>query len=65
MKTLRERAWRALTSCSTRKGKYTVYVSAGPIYRADSPVDEEAKAKAIKYNKTFAQIVAKALKETE
>jgi hypothetical protein len=55
--------WGIDKSVAFRKGRYTVYVTAAPIYEEDEPMDATTHPKETKYTKTFAQIVAKALKD--
>ncbi|MDT4952033.1 MAG: hypothetical protein QOJ02_171 [Acidobacteriota bacterium] len=57
--------WGIQKSVAFRKGRYTVYVSAAPIYEEDELMDTTALPKENKYSKTFAQIVAKALKDLD
>ncbi|HEX8846954.1 MAG TPA: hypothetical protein VF791_20090 [Pyrinomonadaceae bacterium] len=55
--------WGIAKSVAFRKGRYTVYVSAGLIYKEDKPIDTIAPSNEIRHGKTFAQIVAKVLKD--
>ena len=55
--------WGMDDSVAFRKGRYTVFVSASPIYGEDATVDRTASPIETKHSKTFAQIVAKALKD--
>lgn len=60
-------AWGIDKSVAFRKGVYTVYVS-GVRYESSEdgePIDPTAFSRETKYVKTFAQIVAKALKDSD
>lgn len=57
--------WGIDKAVAFRKGRYTVYVSANPINEEGEQSDSTALAKKTEYSKTFAQIVAKALKDPD
>lgn len=53
--------WGISKSVAFREGRYTVFLSAAPIYVEGVPPESYFPPKEIKYNKIFAQIVAKVL----